>query len=208
MDVGANFGLYSVLAAARLQQDGVLHAFEPNRRVFELLERNLSAMPGTTHASAHCMAVGEREGSVNFHCAADSAFSSAVATGRSPVEATVNVPQVSVDRFFAEQRLRRIDLIKVDVEGYEPEVIRGGRVTLSRDDAPIMLFEASPLNLKPRGLERGDVLRSIEVLGFEIRAAVRGLPRASELPASSPIENFVAFKPFRAERLRQAGLVP
>jgi FkbM family methyltransferase len=204
LDVGANFGLYSVAAASRLGSDGVLHAFEPNPRALELLRKNLETRPRAVRVGIHAQALGAAVGRIAFACSEDSAFSSAVAAGRSPVLETVDVPQTSLDAFVAEQRLPRVDLAKIDVEGYEPEVLAGGRSLLERPDAPTLLIEIAEPNLRPRGLSQLDVVGTLVKLGFEVRAVTPGAPAFRELPDPARHENFVAVKPERAGLLESA----
>jgi FkbM family methyltransferase len=204
LDVGANYGLYAILAARRVGR-GAVHAFEPNPAVFELLEANVSPAAEGRSVLLHPIAVGDREGTARFLCTADSAYSSLVDTGRSAVTATVEVSQTTIDAFVSSHGLARVDLLKIDVEGFEPEVIAGARRLLGREDAPILLVEIAGPNLGPRGITQRDVVETLESLGYAVHVAERGLRPVRELPwdrGGVLQENFVAFKPARAGRLR------
>lgn len=204
MDVGANIGLYSVLAAQKAGS-GEVHAFEPNPSCFSLLIRNLAQF-GPRSAQAHQIAVGANVGTVDFHCAADSAYSGVVDTRRSPTSHIIKIPVSTVDSMMTEWGLARLDLLKVDVEGYEPEVLTGAKDLLSRDDAPLLMIEISRLNLGARGIHQLDILRRLESLGYQVMVAAPGLEPVQSLDWSSgsvPQENFIAAKPFHAHRLER-----
>jgi hypothetical protein len=64
LDVGANVGYFSALAAGLVGAKGQVHAFEPELACFARLERNLVAFPW---AHAHCNAVGDRAGEARFY---------------------------------------------------------------------------------------------------------------------------------------------
>ncbi len=206
IDVGANVGLYSVLASRRISGAGVLHAFEPNARVYGLLQQNLAMRASGCNVVLHREAVGSRPGTVRFSCTADSAYSGVIRTNRSALIREEEVRLESIDNLVAVHSLAKVDLLKVDVEGYEPEVIEGARELLLRPDSPIVFIEISDANLAARGHVQRDVVSRLESLGLEVVGAVPGLPPVRGMKwspkGSVELENFVAFKAARADRLR------
>jgi len=135
-DVGANIGAISVPLAARLP-DARIHAFEPQPALCELLRRNL-AMNGLANASAWHAALGEREDTIDFPAPPLEAVTNFGGIGRD----TTDLPTAAVP-------LRRIDsldlppptLIKIDVEGFEAEVLDGAAATLAQH-RPTVFCEA------------------------------------------------------------------
>lgn len=115
VDVGANLGAYSVRAAA---WDMKVYSFEPNPENVRGLRRNLEL----NHLSVELLecALGSAEGRANF--SPNGALSRITTSGE------VGVPIRTLDSFELEQ----VDLLKVDVEGYELEVFQGARKTLER----------------------------------------------------------------------------
>lgn len=201
-DVGANFGLYSVIASAHLRS-GSLHAFEPNPDLFPILKANLERRP-FGHLKAHQLAIGATRGNVPFHCAIDSAFSSIVETGRMATERTVMVPMTTIETFMEEQGIPRVDVMKIDVEGFEPEVLQGARRLLARPDAPIVLIEIAHANLQPRKMTQETVLEELGRHGYEVLVAetqLRPLTGIERDTGRIDAENFLAVKSARRNRI-------
>jgi hypothetical protein len=87
-------------------------------------------------------------------------------------EAAAPVPSVSLDDFVAGLAPARVDLIKMDVEGAEPQIIAGGQRTLAAGDAPAIIFEAD--NLTP-------IAEPLRAFGYRIRRHHYTLERGLEL---------------------------
>lgn len=128
LDIGANIGVMTRIFASRA---GHVHAFEPSPRALAMLR--LNAPPNST---IHPFALGEREGTV--------AFAECEALDMSHIgEGDLQVPVRTVDSLGLKPAF-----IKIDVEGFEPEVLLGATQTLAT--GPIVMFEA----LTPQLLER------------------------------------------------------
>ncbi len=127
IDVGANIGLYSVLAALRHDPPRIV-AFEPDQRNYDQLRANLLLNRLTFVVETHLLAVSDSE-AVTFRCAPESS------TGQSRVdedaeEATL-IPAVMLDRFLELSGL--VVFIKIDIEGHELPALRGMARLLRRN---------------------------------------------------------------------------
>lgn len=118
VDGGANVGFYAMWQAAAVGPTGVVHAFEPNPRAFDLLQRNVEAN-GFTWVRCHRLAL-TRDGAP-VAVVGDARDSSMLKT-RSGGAA----PSVSLDRFVADEGIERIDVVKLDTEGAEADIVAGG----------------------------------------------------------------------------------
>jgi FkbM family methyltransferase len=136
VDVGAHVGFYALLAGLA-NPSGRVFAFEPMRLARERLRRHVVLNRlGNVECLPH--AVGDRDGETELFfprgnplpCSAglSAAFYApwAEAMDRMPV------PCTTLDSFVQERRLEAVDLVKIDVEGAEPAVLRGARETLER----------------------------------------------------------------------------
>ena len=119
-DVGAYVGIYSIAAAKRVQPGGTVYAFEPDPRNADALARHveLNRLAGSVEVVR--AAASDRSGSIGFQ--AGRSMESRVALD-APMAGEV-VPCVTLDDFFAG---RSVDVFKLDVEGYEEQVLRGAR---------------------------------------------------------------------------------
>jgi FkbM family methyltransferase len=137
VDVGANIGYYSVLAASLVGERGRVVAFEPSVRVRQRLSRSAS-LNGFTQIEVRAEAVGDIEGSVTLvEPESDNHGLAFVDTtgGRDGV----SVRCVRLDAAVASDQ--NVALVKVDVEGGEAAVFAGAEGLLASPNAPAILFE-------------------------------------------------------------------
>ncbi len=143
LDVGANFGFYSLLASELIDPaKGSAHAFEPVPWVNEALAANLRG----TVARQHKLALSDKAGSFDFDQAppthpGGSTFDAAACLepGSKLLDfARIKVEASTLDAFCAEHRLKPT-LIKIDVEGAEDRVIAGGKRTLAGGNPAVVI---------------------------------------------------------------------
>jgi FkbM family methyltransferase len=176
VDVGANMGYYSLLGARLVGTEGRVFSFEPNSVVREQLSRNV-AMNGFTNISIRPEAMAGTSGELRFYISdvpENSGISSLVPGSGLGSEGKV-VPAVSLDDFSRGLGTRKIDLLKMDIEGAELQVIQGGRGLLARKDAPALLFES---------FDVAPLLAALNELGYQVRRLHYRLDVGLELPAA------------------------
>ncbi len=111
---------------------------------------------------AEWAAVGDHDGTVRF--AANGPFGQIARSGDDGVE----VPLRRGVRLLEERGWDRVDVIKVDVEGSEPEAFAGLASLLARDDAPVVVYESNGFVLKERGSSPAAVRRQLADLGYAL----------------------------------------
>jgi len=155
IDIGANHGYFSLLAAALIGPAGRVIAFEPNPRVFEQLQAHVTlnhfearirlescALADTAQVSAalYVSQVASNSGLSSLTPNADT-----LARGGLSASATVPVTVETFDRWLAASGILAtrvvIDLVKIDVEGAEERVITGMRETLRRGIIRALIVE-------------------------------------------------------------------
>lgn len=138
-DVGANIGLHSVLASRAVGEEGHVFAFEPEARNHALLIRNLEAN-GCTNVTVMQAAVGEHSGTMPLYLAPGGSIGthSLLGSSRDAEPAREEVPVIRLDEYFKTAG-RRLDVLKVDVEGYEGFVLRGAKRLLA--DVELLFVE-------------------------------------------------------------------
>lgn len=133
-DVGAHFGYFTLLMAAR---GACVHAFEPSPANFRALARTI-AVNHLDHAHAHPLAVSACDGWEDLSITAASSMCRLRENARFFLRAgegvvrTERVPVVSLDSFVARAGAPRVDLIKIDVEGEELRVLLGMQAIVRR----------------------------------------------------------------------------
>ena len=122
VDIGANIGAFTVLAAKTIGPSGRVIAFEPIPHTFERLRENV-ALNSLQNVECRRAAVGAQEGTLTLRVASKSAYASAYIEGdRSAEESLQIVPCVTLEQVCRGEGIGRVHLLKVDCEGSEHEI--------------------------------------------------------------------------------------
>jgi len=139
VDIGANIGWFSAIAATILRDEGSIVAVEPRPDIFHWLVQTLDLAEMGTRISAHQLALGDAPGSIDLTWGRNTpnpGGSRLVRDGIPEGQEGVRVDMVTLDSLA----LPSCDFIKIDVEGAEMIALRGGSDTISRD-RPIVMSE-------------------------------------------------------------------
>lgn len=170
VDVGANTGLFTLIAAHRVGPTGCVYAFEPCSATYQRLVDNVQ-VNGLTNVSCHRLAVSDRDGVAEMNVSMDG-FDAQNSLAHPTVGGTFAVESVSCttwDSFVEEHDLAgRVALMKIDVEGWESRVLGGARRVLSRADAPVLQVEFFDRASRSAGSSCEALYRSLEDLGYQV----------------------------------------
>jgi FkbM family methyltransferase len=138
LDVGANIGVYSLLAAGLAGPGGHVYACEPHAATLADLLTNVGLNGFTDRVSVLSCALGEAPGTVPFdYRSLEGASALSQLGGGDFVPAATELKAVmSIDALIAGGTLRPPALVKIDVDGGELDVLRGMRELLTGPDAP------------------------------------------------------------------------
>ncbi|MBF0532479.1 MAG: FkbM family methyltransferase [Candidatus Omnitrophica bacterium] len=159
LDLGANIGYFSLLAAKLVGEKGKVYSFEPEPRNYGFLRKNLE-LNGYKQATAFQKAVGEQTGTVKLYiCHYDTGHHTIqqydgiqsynpqfVAEKKDFVE----IEKVRLDDFFKD-KLRPVNVIKMDVEGAELLALTGMENLIKANDHLVMFIEFFPLLITKMG---------------------------------------------------------
>ncbi len=164
VDVGANFGVYTLVASRLVGATGKVIALEPTAQSFAILRENI-ALNHFANVRAFQVALTQSSGKAWLYHGWDPVGNS---LGKDPLSGDEGeeVQTESLDNLLEENGIGRVDVIKVDVEGAEELVLRGAAKTLTTD-SPVVIFEYNPgcaahLSLSPYGARA-----FLESLGYE-----------------------------------------
>jgi FkbM family methyltransferase len=139
-DVGAHVGFFALLAAHANPQAKV-YAFEPLASICERLQRNVE-LNGLINVQCIQSAVGEIDGTAEFFHESSGLPCSNSLSSRllrfNPDMERSTVQVLTLDHFVREQRVDRVDLVKIDTETTELQVLQGMAETLKRDHPTII----------------------------------------------------------------------
>lgn len=155
VDGGAHIGTWSTAMATRFAR---VLAFEPSPDTFACLDWNLT-QAGATNVDRHACALGASAGRVQM--ALDDANAARRNTGARYAVAGGAIPVIALDSLA----LPSLGLLKLDVEGSEPLVLKGARETLLRC-RPIVLFEDKKLWTRHFGMPKDAVVARLRSLGY------------------------------------------
>ncbi len=153
-DVGANQGNFSAIAATAVGERGLVVAVEPQSRLRDILEINL-ALNSKGAYRIFRNAIGDRDGDIvrlNLGPTSHSGASSLVRAYRWSKK-TEDVTTRSIDSIVAELGDIKIDMMKVDVEGFEPEVVRSAAKTLAAKRIGVLAVDFHGSILASRGVD-------------------------------------------------------
>lgn len=169
LDIGANIGIYTVIAARRVGPTGTVIACEPEQTNFSLLSDTIHENKFTNVRAFPC-ALADHQGNMELHISsANKGNHSLVKTDRNSAEFTraVSVPVQTTDALLAEAGVANVDIIKMDIEGAEPLALKGMTRTLEAEKL-ILFFEFSPGALKSCGFDPHAVLSDLRNSGFTL----------------------------------------
>ena len=164
-EVGASMGLYALAFAGRVGAGGHVTAFEPDPESVSALEANVSVNGWQDRVTVVGAAVGQSSGQVRFASARGQ--ESRIEMRPEVCDRVITVPMVTLDDAFAG---RRIDVIKIDVEGFEQQVIQGAQAILSeeRRRPRAILVEVHPFAWADAGTTSASFLGLVDGMGFRV----------------------------------------
>jgi FkbM family methyltransferase len=143
LDIGANIGAYSILMANELTERKIeFHLFEPNPKIYSTMVHNLKQLEKSSpnvRALTNNLALGDKADTLTLRF--DKRHSGAGSFGQlDKFDEEIDVQVITLDTYIEMHALDRIHVLKIDVESFEPAVIRGGKKTISKFK-PMIYFE-------------------------------------------------------------------
>lgn len=216
-DVGTDRGWFTLLMASCVGRSGRVDAFEAFPPNVVRLRDNL-ALNDFPQVRVHAAAVSDQSGSMYFEPPEDAGqrdfpyLGDCSGVGHltlSPGPKAIRIPTTTLDEVAAREKLARLDLVKLDIEGAEPAALRGGRETLRRY-RPTLVVEYNRMTLRRAGSSLEELDGMLDELGYErlhLTTTFRpvDLKKAASLPDEWVVFNAYCFPREAASAMRLAA---
>jgi FkbM family methyltransferase len=167
VDLGSNEGYFTVIGALLCGSSGRVVAIEPQERLLPVIEKNL-LLNEVTWASVLNVAVTDIAGESSIHLAPD------INTGMSGLHRstkyhlpTQQVSSCTLAQILDDEQLAHVDLMKVDIEGFEYEALLGSPEVFKKHRVKALALELHPWILVERKKEVSDITNMLEECGYK-----------------------------------------
>lgn len=139
IEAGANMGSETLLLS-RLTGKGKVYGFEPNPYTFDRLKTNVS-INELNNVEVFDLALGEKNGDISFHIYPKNFCNAGMSSKYmdTPLTRKITVPQQTLDTFVEAQNIRKVDFLKMDIQGAEMDVLMGATATIAKHKPTIFL---------------------------------------------------------------------
>ncbi len=165
VDVGANIGYYTLLASRALESNGHVVAFEPASKNFNLLKKNVEEN-SLSNVKIEKKAVGSKTGKASIYlnpenCGGNRIYKSGERWKKESIET------VTLDNYFSNTK-ESIDLLKIDIEGYELKAMQGAKELLDQRRIKVIMSELWPKGLQLAGDGWQEYIKYLRLHGFKL----------------------------------------
>jgi FkbM family methyltransferase len=165
-DVGANIGIYSQFFSACVGPGGLVHSFEPSRDNFKRL---FAATRDVSNVRLTQAAVGERSGECTLYVSDKLNVDHRAYKADGDSRRAVPTQMVALDDYFKPGQ--RVDVIKMDIQGYEFHALRGAQRVLQENADINLLLEFWPAGLAQAGVRWEELVQLLQQLDMNLALA-------------------------------------
>lgn len=192
LDIGAQLGYFSLHVARLVSSTGRVYCFEPDPRSFARLDDAIR-LSRIDWIKSFQTALSAREGTMDFYLSPTLGWSTGVKNSHLEDLQQVSVRTTPLDLLVSRGEIpSRIRLAKIDVEGFEMEVLRGMRNVLATS-RPILVLEINVQMLHAQGTSPSEIVRFLESFEYRVSRIDKDLrwwrsrPRMRLYPADSSL---------------------
>ncbi len=141
-DIGANKG-QSVRKFQNISKNAIIHSFEPSPEIFRILNKNVGREKGV---NVWNYGIGSKSGKLTLFentCSDMSSFLTLGESGWGEIKKETSVEVITLDNFCQKHNILKIDVLKVDTQGYELEVFKGAEQLINDGKIELIYFEVN-----------------------------------------------------------------
>jgi FkbM family methyltransferase len=194
IDIGSNIGLFSLLASKIVGNNGKVICFEPDPKTFKRLGENIN-LNDFKNIDSRNIGLSEKDGELIFYVSKNGydAWNSFAPSQDNKLESQIQVRVSTLDFELRNIEKSKISLVKIDVEGWEKFVLRGG-MTFFNDYSPIVMVEFTEQNTFNAGYPVHDIYDFMINLGYQWYRINNGELNLEKKKLYYPYDNLIAIK--------------
>ena len=177
IDIGSNIGYYAILESSKIGNNGMVWSVEPSPQNFETLSKNV-ILNQRKNIKCYNIAIGSGNGKIDFLISKKSNWSK-IKNESDHIENGDKIIQVDImtlDSFSEKNEIKKVDLLRMDVEGYERNIIEGSMNFLEKFK-PILMIEVHKMIIGNNGTN--EFLEKLQLMNYECEYFI---PRVFDVP--------------------------
>jgi len=177
LDLGSNIGYYAIIESNIVGKSGKIFAIEPSPINFQILKTNLENQKMGNY-TVNNIAIGENDEEMEFIVSKKSNWSKIRINSEevNSGDEVIKIPVKTLDSFVKENNIAKIDILRMDVEGYEYNILKGAKSVLEQFK-PKLLIEVHKMYLGTK--KTLEMLKNLQNLKYEIKFFI---PRVYDTP--------------------------
>jgi len=179
VDVGANFGYYTIQLSKLVGSDGKVYAFEPIKYFRERLIDHI-LLNNCKNVVVEGFGLSNSEKEVDIHISRDTATLHNLNNQLLPGEENARITLITLDDYLEKNNISQVDFVKIDIDGHEPYFLKGAENTL-RKYHPALLIEFAQLYLLASGSGSDQLSKILQEFEYTLFSEKTGCPYNSEV---------------------------
>lgn len=167
VDAGANIGLHALFFSKRVGEGGKIYAFEPAKNIFRRMMEHIKNNQ-VANIEGLCLALGARQGTAAVVDNEEDTSRTFLRCSPPNSGETPTAAVETLDAFAKIRGLERIDFLKIDVEGFESEILEGALSLLTRQAIKVIQIELDERSLNRAGSEKSSVVSLLIEKGYSL----------------------------------------
>lgn len=166
MDIGANIGYHTLIAAEIVGENGHVYAFEPLPKNFRLLKKNV-VVNSYRNVTLVNKALSDKNGTGKLFLSREDNWGDVRIFNSHDKRSSINIKLMTLDSFFG-QKIPQIDVMKMDVQGAEALVLKGSFKTIKKNKRLKLFTEFWPKALRLSGSSAAEYSKLLTQAGFKV----------------------------------------
>ncbi len=162
IDIGANIGYYALIEA---KAGAKVIAFEPTPKNIEILKKNIEINKFENQILVSDKAISDKKGTEKLYLGFSNSGNSMIPLN----ENHILIKSVTLDEYLSKQNIKKVDIIRMDIEGGELKAVKGMEKLLTENPPKHLFIELHPVQLASTGYSIKEITEIIYSFGYEIR---------------------------------------